>query len=961
MNNKSTQAGLHSTVLKRTALAVAISSAIPLMGIGSSAFAQEDQALEEIVVTGIRASLERSLDVKRSASQVVDAISAEDVGKFPDANVAESLQRISGVAIDRSGGEGQFITVRGLGPEFNTVLVNGRTIATDNDGREFSFDVLSSDIIERAEVFKSSVPNLQSGGIGSTVNVVTARPLSKGPGSSFNFSAAGIYQDLGDDFSPELSGVGSWVNEAGNFGVVGGVSYSDRSIQIDRVLTNGFNLSSGAGAIFAPASSVGLPGSSISALPEGARVQQQAIVSRDVQERERITVNGGLQFQPNDRFEITVDALYSSFDIDSFDTQFSGFFSPLFINPIIDENNTVVEFNRPGIDFLANNPDVAAVNGGLSQNDNVLTSNEREAESYLVGINLAYQFTDNFSGNLDISTSNATRDQTNPFVVLGALAPVSPLISLQNGGDITSISNIVGAQDTSIQRLHFVNVNRQEVEDDIDEVKIGGDWDFDNGRLQRVSFGASLSDRSKSRDQFDNFSATQGAGIFCAFCGYTVDFDDGILSQANLDDFLSGVSGSDSIPLNFLTSTFEDAFAQLNADVNLDDPARTGSISADELRARRDAAGDSIFGFFEPDLNDAASFAVDEEVTSFFVNTEWGGDFWSANVGFRVARTETTSIGVDQPVLQISESPGDTQLEFEFGPPTLVAINNSYTNFLPSANVKFDIAEDKVVRLAFSETVTRPTLTSLGVSNEFGGRSTAPVSSGGNPNLEAFESSNFDATFEWYLSDITFVGVSAFYKDFSNFLESATLPVPSQIVIPAGNASNPTDAPVVQTVNFQDTRTVNGETGTLTGFELALQKGWDNGLGASLNYTYVTSDIDRAEGSGAADCDYNGLSPNTVNVSGFYETEKVSVRLSYNFRDEFLVQCFDAQGQPRDRESFGQFDLSASYNISDTYQVFLQGVNIFDEERRDFSIFENRFLEFEDTGARYTIGVRGNF
>ncbi len=945
------------------ALKLVAASVIATIGVPQTSYAQE---LEEVVVTGIRSSLKRSLDVKRNSTQVVDAISAEDVGKFPDANVAESLQRITGVAIDRTGGEGQFITVRGLGPEFNTVLLNGRTLATDNDGREFSFDVLSSDIIERAEVFKSSVSNLQSGGIGATVNIVTARPLSKGPGSSFNFSAAGIYQDLGGDFSPEVSGVGSWVNEDGNFGVVGGVSYSDRSLQVDRVLTGGFNLFGGAGAIFAPASSVGLPASSISSLPEGTRVQQQAIVSRDIQERERLTLNGGLQFQPNDNFEITVDALYSTFDISSFDTQFSGFFSPLFINPIIDENGTVVEFNRPGIDFLANNPAVAAVNGGLSQNDNVLTSNEREAESYLFGVNFAYQLNDNLSVNLDLSTSAATRDQTNPFVVLGALAPQSPLISLQNGGDITSITNIVGAQDTSIQRLHFVNVNRQEVEDDIDEVKIGADWDIDSGSLSRVSFGAALSDRTKSRDLFDNFSATQGAGVFCAFCGYTVDFDDAILAQANLGGFLSGVNGAGNIPTNFLTATFEDAFAQLNADVNLDDPARTGSISADELRARRDAAGGSIFGFFEPDLNTAGSFAVNEEVTSFFVNTEWGGEFaggvpWSGNIGFRVARTETTSLGVDQPVLQISESPGDTQLEFSFGPPTLVAIDNSYTNFLPSANIKFDVADDKVIRLAYSETVTRPTLTSLGVSNVFGGRSNAPTSGGGNPELEAFESSNFDASFEWYIDDITFVGVSAFYKDFDNFLESQTLPIPQDIVIPAGNVGNATGADLVQSVNFQDTRTRNGETGSITGVELALQKGWDNGLGASLNYTYVTSDIDRALDSGATDCDYNGLSPNTVNLSGFYETETVSVRLSYNYRDEFLVQCFDAQSQPRDREAFGQFDLSASYNINDTYQVFLQGVNILDEERRDFSIFENRFLEYEDTGARYTIGIRGDF
>jgi len=241
MNKKSTQAGLRSTVMKRTALAIAVSCALPLVGVSGNAVAQEGEVFEEIVVTGIRASLERSLDVKRSSNQIVDAISAEDVGKFPDANVAESLQRITGVAIDRTGGEGQFITVRGLGPEFNTVLLNGRTLATDNDGREFSFDVLSSDIIQRAEVFKSAVPNLQAGGIGATVNIVTSRPLSGSAKTGVNFSASGIYEDLSGDVSPEFSAVGTWANDDSTLGFSGGVSYSERNTQVDRVFTNGFS------------------------------------------------------------------------------------------------------------------------------------------------------------------------------------------------------------------------------------------------------------------------------------------------------------------------------------------------------------------------------------------------------------------------------------------------------------------------------------------------------------------------------------------------------------------------------------------------------------------------------------------------------------------------------------------------------------------------------------------------
>ncbi len=986
---------LTKSLLACTAGTVAMMASLPAMAQTSD---------EDVVVaTGIRSSLKQSLDIKRSSNQVVDAISAEDVGKFPDSNIAESLQRITGVAIDRSGGEGQFITVRGLGPEFNTVTLNNRTLATDNDGREFSFDVISSDIIQRAEVFKTSTPNLQSGGIGANVNIVTARPLER-PGTHLTGSISGTYDTLREDISPEGSLVGSWTNESNTFGLAGGVSYSDRATQRDRVLTNGFSSRAGDDFIDAPETSTGLDATSIAALPEGARVQQQAIVSRDIQDRERLTLNGTAQFRPTDAIELTIDGLYSEFDVQSTDTQFSGFFSPPFINPVIDANGTVTSFSRPGQDFLTRNPlldvedagDTASeldTQIGLSQNDNVLTSNNRKAETYLIGANLNWELSDSVTANFDISTSKAERDGTNPFVVLGALAPASPLISLPDNAEITTLENIVGAQDTSIQRLHFVNVNRQLVEDEIFELKGGFDWAANNALNTVISVGASYSDREKSRDQFDNFSPTQGGSIFCAFCGYNVDFDDSILSEVNLDGFLSGVDGADRIPTNFLTSTFDQAFAVLNSDANIFDRARIPGFAAGELntltddpddlfteetalaafnaagadlQARRDAS-DSIFGFFDPDLNPGASFAVDETVTAIYFNSSWeaslGAVPFAANFGFRVARTETTSVGVDQPVIRFRESPGDTQLEVDFGPTTAVQIDNAYTNFLPSANIKFDISEDKIIRLAASQTVTRPTLTALGVANQFGGRADAPTSGGGNPTLEAFESTNFDAAFEWYIDDLSFFGLTGFYKDFGNFIESQTLPVSRPVIFPAGNISNPSAANVTRNVDFLDTRDQNGETGRIFGVEVAAQKAFENGFGVQANYTFVDSSINRAQGSAFAGLDYNGLSPHSFNVSGFYEKGPIQARVSYNYRDEFLVIGSDptAQGEPREREAFGQVDFAASYDLTDTFQVFGEGVNLLGEDRRDFSRFENRFLEYENTGSRFTLGVRGSF
>ena len=967
------------------------------MMIAVPAMAQDANTFEdEVIATGIRSSLKQSLDVKRDSNQVVDAISAEDIGKFPDTNIAESLQRITGVAIDRSGGEGQFITVRGLGPEFNTVTVNGRTIATDNDGREFSFDILSSDIISRAEVFKTYTPDLQSGGIGSNVNIVTARPFER-PGTHLSGSISGTYDTLREEISPQGSVVGSWTNDDNSVGFAGGVSYSDRKTQRDRVLTNGFSARGGADFIntggAGTANATGLTSANIEQLPANARVQQQAIVSRDVQDRERITLNATAQFRPADNIELTIDGLYSQFEIESFDTQFSGFFSPPFIDPVVDANGTVTSFSRPGLDFLARNPDLAT---GPSQNDNVLTSDNRDADTFLIGANLDWELSDRVTANFDASYSEATRNETNPFVVLGALAPVSPLIQLPDDAEVTTLTNIVGAQDTSIQRLHFVNVRREDVSDDVLEFKGGLDWAANNDSNTVISVGASYSDRNKIFNLFDNFSPTQGGGIFCAFCGYNVDFDDNILQQANLDGFLSGVDGVENLPTNFLTASFADAFSVLNDTANIsnraripftpptddpDTPEDEGSpaavaaaqaeadaafdASVADLIARRDAAGGSIFGFYEPDFNPGGSFDVNEEVISVFFNASWentlGSIPFSGNVGFRIAHTNTTSSGFETPVLAFRESAGDTQLVFDFAPQTSVSVDNEYTNFLPSVNLKFDVAEDKIIRLAASRTVTRPTLSALSTSNTFGGRSNAPVSSGGNPQLEAFESDNFDASFEWYVDDLSFFGLSAFYKGFDNFIESRTSSIPTQVIIPAGNIGNPGPGELVTTVPRLDTRNENGETGNIFGLEVAGQKAFENGFGIQANYTYVTSSIDRLPGSANEDLDYNGLSPHSFNVSGFYEKGPIQARLSYNYRDEFLVQAFSDQGEPRQRESFGQLDFSAAYEINDQFQVFAEGINVLDEDTRDFSRFRNRFLTFEDTGSRYTVGVRGSF
>lgn len=194
-----------STISKRTALSVAIASLFSAQAMAQQAQqpVAEQEQIEVIAVSGIRSSLKSSMEDKKSSSVVSDGIKAEDLGKFPDLNVAESLQRITGVSIDRSGGEGQAVTIRGFGPQFNTVLVNGRQLATDSGGREFNFDVLAADQITGADVYKSTSAKLQEGGIGGTINVTTARPFDYDD-LRIAGSIKGMYESLSEETSPLL-------------------------------------------------------------------------------------------------------------------------------------------------------------------------------------------------------------------------------------------------------------------------------------------------------------------------------------------------------------------------------------------------------------------------------------------------------------------------------------------------------------------------------------------------------------------------------------------------------------------------------------------------------------------------------------------------------------------------------------------------------------------------------------
>lgn len=319
--------------------ALACCSALAIVGGAAPAFAQDTLAgassePEAIVVTGIRSSLRSAAGIKKNSLAIVDAISSEDLGKFPDTNVAESLQRIPGVAIDRSNGEGRFVTVRGFGPAFNTVLVNGRTFASDNQGREFSFDLLAAELISGAEVYKSSQARLQDGGIGATLNVKTPRPLDLG-GFKAVVSAKGQYERNSKSATPQAFGLISDTFADDTFGVLASVSYQKRDAQTRYTQNRGY----------IPRTTVGTGANAIA----NVFAPRNQDVGQDDQQRERIGVTGTAQYRPNDQLTFTVDGLYNQFNVNSRVQALGSWFEPSsYTAAAIDSNRTVTSLTTNG-------------------------------------------------------------------------------------------------------------------------------------------------------------------------------------------------------------------------------------------------------------------------------------------------------------------------------------------------------------------------------------------------------------------------------------------------------------------------------------------------------------------------------------------------------------------------------------------------------------------------------------
>lgn len=940
----------------------------------SPAHAQDDDVIEEVVTVGIRSSLISSMNTKRSAKGVVDAITAEDIGKFPDTNLAESMQRIPGVSIDRANNEGSKVTVRGFGPEFNLVLLNGRQMPTTqlsgDSTRSWDFANIASEGVSAVNVFKTFSASKPSGGIGSTIDVMTAKPFDK-PGLVASFGVKAMMDTTnvkGDDMSPEFSGIFSntFVDDTIGVGVFFSQQERDSRIQGAEVALWRENIDD-----LIPASTN---------IVDNRTGPTNTFYPRNfgfgVEDISRTRTNGSLtlQYAPSDALTATLDYKYAEFENEGERIGVGIWFgdSPNTTDAEIDQNGTYV--------YVVDQLEDYASNKRLNTSNNEINS---------VGLNLDWQATDDLNLTFDFhdsdSDSRGTGRGNDVFLILAAACIDTKSMDSRSGNEIPDMDitwatcvdaepdgTPTGGSYDSLFGQAGANLNVAEVS----QFQIDGEWaNADDGGLTSIQFGVAMTENDYRTRSFNSGQIAAGW-----YGGNQNVYDNSIFERVDTSgiatEFAGG--GSNISPDFYYDWNFEQGIGAFEQAFN----------GGNRLQA--DFSSTPIF-----------DHAINEETTSVYLQFNADSDF----NGFPVTmvggiRYEDTDIKANSLQIETEEIVWFSPTEWAVNrasDPTFSNQSGDYSLWLPNLDISVDVRDDMIARFSYSKSVTRPSLTSMRGTTSLTDRPKPSERFGdsGNPNLVPFTSDNFDLSFEWYYGEGSYASVGYYRKQVENFIvtqqndvQFADLRDPSlgpraeqaraDLVLAGGdpddpqqlhdqiniNAGNPVNTPIVQAADdpvatWKITTPANLETATLYGWEFAIQHlFWDSGFGVGANLTLVNGDINVDVARVGFQFVLPGLS-DSANLVGFYENDKWSARVAYNWRDKFLSGT--PNNSPQFTEEFAQWDANASYLVTDNLTLFVEGLNLTNESQRTYNRYENQLLTANQFEARYNIGARYTF
>jgi iron complex outermembrane receptor protein len=944
----------------RAAVLVALASAPAVKAQESGAESGNSSQLEEVIVTGIRESLQRNLDMKREATGVVDVISAEDIGKFPDSNVAASLQRVPGVSIQRAGtrGEPEGITVRGFGGDFNETLYDGRRISTAAGGRSVDFSTVGADFVGALAVMKTPDVTLSSSSIGATVNIMFPKPFDQ-PGPRFVASASSSLQDEADDFKPTVGALFSNTFADETMGILVDGIYTERSTNTNRVFVSGWE-----GGRFANCQ---LTSTCTAAQlePDAPKPlvgwwQQQYGAEQSQVNDERIDGRIAFQWRPSDRVLLTIDDNYSRQKVV---TETYGFALWFGLNDLrnvqLDDNGTVVNFVQSGTPM--------DLNAGIET---------RVRETNQTGVNLKFDVSENLS--LDIDASYAKSEQ-NPdgegfdgadIGYGGALGTALGVRVVGDSSDTFPQLTTFGPNgdqsrylDPSVIGSHVLVRSSQKNSDTLKQARFTATWKQDNVRLDG---GLSYVDDNFTLQNSNTFTNN----FWQAFSGYGAPSgrSSGVIVPSNLyrgtistSGFIPGFSGAGSLPSQLLMYNPRALYAYLQG---LGNPFQTnipgfnygGCVNpTDSLCSYR--------GSLDLALDPGSVQDIEEKTLAAFVRASFQVDLagkpFHFSAGLRNERTDVSSAGVGRlPILLTVNDQDPTLLTTTYSESQRIKTDSEYSYLLPSLDTKLEITPEIHARFSASRTLTRPGINMLTPVLNVGAlpRVGALTANGGNPALKPYLSDNFDFAVEWYYQDNSYVAVDYFVKDVTNFIVQGTQRQTINDVI-----DPTTGQPAIYTVSQR----VNGPDATVDGFELAWQHVFgDTGFGFNANVTLVDTDkpynrYDISQSGFAV----TGLA-DSANLIAFYDKNGFEVRVAGNWRDEYLLQF----GQNQNNSAFGaeptfvnsslQIDVSTSYQLTEQLNLFFEALNVTNETLSTHGRFDNQMLDVFAYGRRYALGAR---
>lgn len=862
--------------------------------------------LATVTVTGIAGSIADSLNQKRDSTSITDVITAENTGKFPDLNISESLQRVPGVTLERNyTGDGDSINLRGLGPQFTVVEINGMTgvssgtdtnFGLSNGSRGFNFEILPSELLKNATVYKTSQASLTEGGMAGVVELETPKPFDY-PDFKAVASVLGNHSGKAGEWDPRASFLISknWNDE---FGILGSLAYADTTYRADSVQGGSYR------AFSAVNSGIKASGPILSdIIANGPRY-----IAYDDQ-RKTLGSTVAMQWRPSETFELTADAVLGSLKSNRNDTR-----------------------DDAALESGLNPPISATVQNGLITSGQFTGVQQRVGTNYLTTDESLGQFTlhadwrPNDSWSIRPFVGYATRDAKRTWDLysfrLAQNGQFDPgVVSYNIRGNFLDFNST--ATDFSSNPQDFllnVFVDRpQEDKDTARTAKLDIQRFFSaDSPLASLQFGVRAEDDTKTTIQ------TQQR--LNRIAGTPITSPPGLGSVFDLVNF--NVAGS-TAPSQLLVA----------------DPSKVASVFYPGGNAVAGTAISYLTGYGAQN-----SYQIEEKILNGYGQANFEIGAAKFDVGVRFVHSQEISSG---------SSVANVNLPTQVITP--ISVPSTYNVFLPSANLKYNLTDDLLLRAAYSQTMTRPDLNQLAPSvtihgiDQSGGTGTI-----GNPYLKPYKANNFDLGTEWYFSSDGLLGATAFYKkiggfiDTTTFTQTETFPRQSDGVLVTG--------PILFT------QPVNAISASIKGLELSAQSqfsflpvDWMKKFGGIFNYTFTRSGATYSQVKDVRSRGLPGLSKNSYNASLYYDDGKFDARLSYAWRGRYLANFTDDFGVPRFRNAYGQLDFSSNYNFSKQLSFQLNILNLTNAQFIDTS--SAQYYPYGVTGLdrRVMLGLRYNF